>query len=59
MKKISKGKDHWGEIVIYVQKCDKYEYEEQNLHNTENNRVYDIMYLVENYYNDNSGDRYN
>lgn len=60
MKKISKERDSWGEIVIYVEKCDNYKYEKQiSLHNTKNKRTYDIMYLVENYYNNNLGDRYN
>lgn len=60
MKKTSKERDSWGEVVIYVEKCDKYEYEKQpDLHNTKNKRTCDIMYLVENYYNNNLGDRYN
>lgn len=35
MKKTKKLRDSWGEYVIYVQECDKYEYEKQNLHNAE------------------------
>ena len=27
MKKIKRDRDHWGEYVIYVQKCDRYKYE--------------------------------
>lgn len=60
MKKIFREKDSYGELIIYVLKCDKYKYEEQiDLHNIKDKRMYDIMYLVENYYNDNLGDRYN
>ena len=60
MKEIFRKKDSYGELIIYVTKCDKYKYEEQiDLHNIKNKRMYDIMYLVENYYNDNLGDRYN
>lgn len=60
MKKIFREKDSYGELIIYVSKCDKYKYEEQiDLHNIKDKRMYDIMYLVENYYNDNLGDRYN
>ena len=60
MEKIKRDKDSWGDLVIYVEKCTEYEYEEQtDLHNTKNKRLYDIMYLVENYYNNNLGDRYN
>lgn len=59
MKKTKKAKDSWGEYVIYVEKCDKYEYEEQDLHNIKNGRICDIMYLVENYCDNNWGDRYN
>lgn len=33
MKKIKREKDSYGEYVIYVEKCDKYEYEDQDLHN--------------------------
>ncbi len=29
MEKIYKKKDHWGQNVIYVQKCKKYKYENQ------------------------------
>lgn len=34
MKEIKKYKDSWGQYVIYVSKCEKYEYENQDLHNT-------------------------
>ena len=34
MKEIKKAKDSWGQNVIYVGKCDNYEYENQDLHNT-------------------------
>lgn len=49
MKEIERCKDSWGQYVIYVSKCNKYEYEKQDLHNIKNGRMYDIMYLVENY----------
>lgn len=35
MEEIKKRKDSWGEYVIYVSKCNRYEYEKQDLHNTE------------------------
>lgn len=58
MKKIEKVKDKYGENVIYVEKCTKYEYENQaiakmsirDLHNTENARINDILFMIENYY---------
>ena len=60
MKKIKKAKDSWGETVIYVLECEKYEYEKQSdLHNIKNKRMCDIMYLAGNYFNNNLGDRYN
>lgn len=59
MKEIKKDVDSWGDLVIYVGKCTKYEHEKQmDLHNSKNKRLYDIMYLVENYYNNNWGNRY-
>ena len=33
MKKIKRSKDDWGDYVIYVEECDKYKYENQDLHN--------------------------
>ena len=33
MKEIERCKDSWGQYVIYVSKCNKYEYEKQDLHN--------------------------
>ncbi len=51
MKKIKQDKDSWGDTVIYVGKCQKYEYEKQeDLHNSKLPRIYDIMYQVENYF---------
>ena len=51
MKKIKQDKDSWGDTVIYVGKCQKYEYEKQeDLHNSELPRIYDIIYQVENYF---------
>ena len=38
MKKTKKRKDRWGQYVIYVGECDKYEYEKQCLHNTKNRK---------------------
>ena len=51
MKKIRKQKDSYGQDVIYVSECDKYLYEKQEVDiNKENERFYDIMYQIENYY---------
>lgn len=58
MKKIKKIKDKHGENVIYVEECTKYEYENQeipkmsisDLHNAENTRINDILFMIENYY---------
>lgn len=60
MKKITRQKDHWGQDVIYVEKCTRYEYENpvqakktvSSLHNAENIRINDILYVLENYYSD-------
>lgn len=43
------------EIVIYVEECNKYEYEnpeipKKDLHNENEHRIYDIIEQVENYY---------
>lgn len=71
MKKIVKIPDEWGQDVIHVAECDKYEYEYQpdmvylnktekykksihNVDNFKNKRLNDILYVVENYFN-NSG----
>lgn len=55
MTDIHTSKDEWGQYVIYVNKCEKYEYEEQidtyDLHNIENRRIYDIILREENYSN--------
>lgn len=52
MKKIKKAKDSWGQSVVYVQECTRFLYEKQKVDITsENQRLYDIMYQVENYYN--------
>lgn len=58
MKVITRGKDEWGEWVIYVTKCEKYEYEDPeipknpqfDLHNSEIPNFCDIIDAVENYY---------
>lgn len=34
MKEIRRIKDDLGQNIIYVGKCDNYEYENQDLHNT-------------------------
>ena len=34
MKEIKRRKDTYNQYVIYVGKCDRYEYENQDLHNT-------------------------
>lgn len=48
MKKIKKVKDHWGQNVIYVQKCTRFEYETnedlESIHNIEElKKVCDIL----------------
>lgn len=58
MKKIKKCKDDWGEWVIYVEKCDKYRYENPeiakipifDLHNKELEKIHDIIDAVEDYF---------
>lgn len=51
MKKIKKQKDSYGQNVIYVAECDRYLYEEQEVDiNEKNERLCDILYLIENYY---------
>lgn len=63
MKKIKKIPDDWGQNVIYVQKCDKYEYEVQSdmpylnkkecrhkIDKFENPRIYDIIKRSEDYF---------
>lgn len=58
MKKITKEEDEWGQLVIYVEKCNKYEYENPevpkksiyDLHNEEFDKIYDILDAVENYF---------
>lgn len=58
MKAIAREKDEWGEWVIYVTDCEKYEYEDPetpknpkfNLHNSEMPNFCDIIDAVENYY---------
>ena len=52
--------DSWGDTYINVGKCNKYEYENPeipktpipDLHNTEIDKIYDIIDVVENYFND-------
>lgn len=58
MKKIYKQKDDWGQDVIYVEKCKKYEEEDPDtpkskdfyLHNPDLERIDDIIYTVEDYF---------
>lgn len=55
MKKIWKEKDDLGQDVIYVEKCDKYEYEnpekpKNDLHNEMFVKIDDIIDAVENYF---------
>ncbi len=58
MKEVTKIKDHYGQDVIYVQKCSKYKQENQEiekkpiscLHNSENAKIHDILNAIENYY---------
>ena len=74
MKEIKRCKDSYGEYIIYVGKCEKFLYEFQKDIPKLNNEyiidyikrknakikgIYGIMYLVENYCDDNLGDRYN
>lgn len=63
MKKTTKEKDSWGQDVIYVEECDLYEYEEPDIpknlqklckYNDTKMRLYDILEIVENYF-ENSG----
>lgn len=39
MKQIKKRKDSWGQYIIYVEKCEKYEYENQSLHNSKTRKA--------------------
>lgn len=47
MKKVCKSKDGWGQLVIYVETCDKFKKEPQidpfDKHNIINYRIYDII----------------
>lgn len=60
MNKIVRQKDDWGDYVIYVEECEKYEYENPDaiksvefyLHNPELKKIDDIIYKVENYLGD-------
>lgn len=60
MKKTYKKKDDWGQDVIYVEECEKYEYEDPEvpkkaiigIHNEEFEKIYDIIDAVENYFYD-------
>lgn len=47
MKKIKRSRDSWGEYVIYVQKCDKYKYENPEIPKT-NVLVYIIWDFLKN-----------
>ncbi len=57
MKKITKEKDQYGNNVIYVAKCNKYEYEDpekpkkpiSDLHNQRFAEIDDIIDMVEDY----------
>lgn len=58
MNKICRQKDEWGEWVIYVRKCERYEYEDPetpkksayDLHKQDLPKFCDIIDAVENYY---------
>ena len=61
MKKIDRIKEINGDLVIRVFECEKYKYEKNipknpcfDLHNPEIWKINDILYAVENYF-DNSG----
>ena len=43
MKKIEKEKDDWGQYVIYVQRCSKYKYENQERPKVRLNCIYEYM----------------
>jgi len=58
MERIKKMQDDWGEWIIYVGKCSQYEYEDPEIpknpifgiHNPEEEKIYDIIDAVENYF---------
>ena len=58
MKKIKRCKDHYGQYVIYVQKCDKYKYENPEIPKIDiqvyimqnNDILSDILNSVEDYF---------
>lgn len=60
MQEIQKVQDHFGDNVIYVEKCTNFKYEDPDtpktpiysIHNVEFAHIYDILNRVENYYND-------
>ena len=60
MEEFWKEKDEWGHDVIFVNKCNKYEYEDPeipknpifSIHNPEIDKIYDIIDAVENYFYD-------
>lgn len=57
MLKIDKIKDNWGDVVIRVWKCENFENDKNipknptfDLHNTETEKISDILNAVENYF---------
>lgn len=58
MKEIERCKDYYGQYVIYVQKCDKYKYENPEIPKTDisvyimqnNDILSDILNSVEDYF---------
>lgn len=63
MEKIYKEKDDLGQYVIYVEKCKKFEKEDPDvpkskefyLHNPDLERIDDIIYTVEDYFDNSRG----
>lgn len=58
MTKINRDLDSWGQKVIYVEECEKYEFEEPDVlkclqhlckQDDKNKRMFDIIHVVENY----------
>ena len=59
MKEIDRIVDEWGQFVIRVWECDKFINDKNipknpnfGLHNQESEKIHDIIYAVEDYFND-------
>ena len=44
MEKIFRRKDHWGQYVIFVQKCKRYKFENQDKNKRRPKDLWKIMY---------------